>query len=740
MAVIKLNGAYLTDLGGTLERGSLEFVKTRKEPDTASFNCFGYKPVEESVCEVWNDSETSLMFAGVIKQSKRTRVGSGPSRGTRYAVTVGGMSHLLQRHLIMYRFAAQTAGACIREAVALYDADVDTSGVEDGPELPAFSFVGYPLELVEKLAALTGYGWRVNANKELIFAPRGTTRAPEDLSDENGADSLNFEDLEINVESSQIRNVVEVIGGTDMYPTPVTELFNGTGTEANFRLSYKPFSNKKNPLLKDTFTPAADYEPNSQYWSEHDVTNPSPPNQSDPGKAPIVGTDGYIIVDNFRLSIPACQFVGGPGSYGTVGLLSKQAFERTEDRYYYAWFYFHSTTGEAVLGWFDGIGVSNTDCLYGVEFTNGTIHAYVNGARSALMGRSYTTATDYAIRLTVKAAGGCKIDIIGGSYGTWAGRNWTTLLDTATGNSAFLYAGVANKSANFSLHEIRVSDPVLSMTVKVGGVKQVVEVDNVSTAQCDCLVNVDNRLVKFFTDNKPAAGTENVEITYYPPLPIHVSASDPNSIDLIKALTGETGTRAGWRHFLIEDETLETREAAENRAEQEVEQFGQPLVSANWKTWTDGYEPDQIITIYVPKLGVTQDFLIEEVHFYHLGEDDWRYEISAGSSLKGPDDYLVALIQRTRRVLLDENASLSYLITGDEKALITESKNKLTMTPDIEGNENASFTEALLSITLLPDISGAENAIVTETLDYNTLQPPTANTYGTAKYGMSIRG
>lgn len=690
MALIKINGTPLAELGGTLNRPTLEVNRSLSEIDTATFTISGHKPAPLSEVEVWNSAGTVKRFGGVLMAPQGDRVGRGRDFEVDYACEAVGFAHLLERHLLTYRFAAQKAGSAVREALAQYDADIDTSNVQDGPDLPAFAWTDYPKTLLEKLADLTGYQWRVDGDKRLYFEPRGYRRAPADLTDT----SCNFADLSITYDAKTIRNAVEVRGGMVPSPQTVTDTFTGDGMTANFKLSFDPYSTDKNPLLQDRFSPTRDYHPAPHMWHEYDTFNPNPPNQPDPGKPPITGTDGYLIVDNANFELSACQIVGGPGAWGQVGLLSKAGYHRQEDRYLYATFLVHAA-GDGIIGWFDGLGVEPSDCLYGLRLeADGSLHAQVGGERVALTGKAYATATSYSVRLTLKVAGGVRMEIIGGDYGLWSGRAWTTLLDTDAGTAPTLYAGAAGCSLNVSIFEMRVADPVLGIVVTVNGSRLVLGLDGVDTSQVDAVVDPTGQLLRIESSIAPPERAA-IEVTYRRPVPIRVYATDGDAIRALASLTGETGPKAGRREFRIVDDTITSFDEARARAAQELREYANPIVTATWSTEDEGYDAGQTIRIAVSNHGEDREFLIQEVHGGHFNGDWWEYQITAGSTLKGINDYLAKLVQDGRRVLWSENEPLEFMVAGEDRVAVAEQLIKLTTVPDVSGADSITITESL---------------------------------------------
>ncbi len=703
MAIVFLNGSTLADLGGVLRLHSMHGVKARTEPDSCNFEVGAYAPTAQSEVIVTKDDGVTRIFGGIILGVNSIRMGRGHDREADWAVECGSFSHLLQRHTITQRFPVQAAGQTIRDMIAADSPEIDTTNVQDGPVFPVIAWNDYPLTLIDRLAKLLGWYWRVDAYKRLWFGPRATVPAPEDLTDT----SRNFDELQLTVDAKTVRNAITIHGGMVPSTATVTDHFVGTGLTGQYKLSYEPYSTAVNPLLKDEFSPRSDYHPDPNLWTETDITNPSPPSQPDFGKPPITGTDGYILVDNFGFERGAAQFVDVlPAAFGTVGILSAKAFSRAEGRYLLATFRIN-TAGNFVPGFFDGIGVNTTDCLYGLSIENGAFHIYEAGARIALTGKTNATGTDYSLRITLKDAGGALYEIQGGTYGTWGGRDWTTLRDSNSGTTALLYAGAIKATADVSLYEMRIADPVLGMSVVITPdlaaplPVSVLGLSNIDTAQVDALVDPKAQLLRYFSDNMPPKDSD-VAVTYHRPVPIRwdTPLGSP-AIQALAALTGETGPLAGVRHYQIKDTKIVHRDEAMARAQQELDLWALPVRKATWISYVDGYEPDQAITITSTPEGIDQAFALDRVDWEVWSGDDVKYTVEAGSSLLSVADYLAQLMASQRSVDLDLNQALEYGIVGTDTLRLTETVTRLSTAADITGTEALTLTETIDELSIV---------------------------------------
>jgi hypothetical protein len=188
--------------------------------------------------EVVVNFESERIFGGVITN---VQIKVESINHIVYEVTCSDYSHLLDRRLVLERFANETVAGILAFILNKYDNEGFTiSNVIGDQEIGSITFNRIMIsECIEKLAEVTGYSWYVDYYKDIHFFPKNEEAAPFNLTDTSN--NYLWESLEISNDLSQIRNIILIEGG-DQEGNQRTEEFTAVGTEEErtyYRLAHK---------------------------------------------------------------------------------------------------------------------------------------------------------------------------------------------------------------------------------------------------------------------------------------------------------------------------------------------------------------------------------------------------------------------------------------------------------------------------------------------------------------------
>lgn len=185
----------------------------------------------------YNGSNYVLRFAGKIEEVPQVQIKHGVYS---YELTCVDYTQELNRRLVVETYTGQTAGDIIRDIVSNYALGLGTAYVQDGPSINSIAFnYKYPMECIEELAALTGYDWYVDYERQVHFFESATTSAPYELNE--SSTSGEYRDLQILIHKSELKNAMTVRGGyefSDLY----TQEEVADGTQESFTLRYAPYA------------------------------------------------------------------------------------------------------------------------------------------------------------------------------------------------------------------------------------------------------------------------------------------------------------------------------------------------------------------------------------------------------------------------------------------------------------------------------------------------------------------
>lgn len=207
-------------------------------------------------------------------------------------------------------------------------------------------------------------------------------------------------------------------------------------------------------------------------------------------------------------------------------------------------------------------------------------------------------------------------------------------------------------------------------TVKRDGVIQTVGVDLLNDfITHQALWNFNLRYIRFETP--PAAGTV-INIAGIPLFPVKVRVEELASI-----------TKYGERHFLVVDKTIETKEAARERATAELKAYKNRLKSGEFITNRSGLRSGHLINISSVIRGINENFLIRKVGLRMTGPNkgQWEVEIISIRAL-GIIEFLQNLLTDTRRkIRIDRNEILEKIYNIIENIGIRETISVLAQKP-----------------------------------------------------------
>jgi len=181
----------------------------------------------------------------------------------------------------------------------------------------------------------------------------------------------------------------------------------------------------------------------------------------------------------------------------------------------------------------------------------------------------------------------------------------------------------------------------ITVEVDAGGgfVSKTVGIDNIDTSGFDFVINVTEKVIKNLDLATLNAG-DVLKLTYKYEKPILARVRDQESIEAVQAIEGGQGI---YEAPLIIDDTIDTKEAAAERANAEILQFSNPLVTGTFTTTQNGYRSGQLLTVNIPSRDINTTYLIRSVTSTSLGHGIFNYNIEFATKLKGLTEFLLYL-------------------------------------------------------------------------------------------------
>ena len=216
-----------------------------------------------------------------------------------------------------------------------------------------------------------------------------------------------------------------------------------------------------------------------------------------------------------------------------------------------------------------------------------------------------------------------------------------------------------------------------------GYVAKTLGIDNIDTGK-DFVYNANEKVIKN-QDYAILTAGHKIKMTYKYKKPILALVEDETSITAMQEREGGDGIYEGQ---LIVDDTIETKAAARERAQAELDQYSNPLINGSFISNDYGFRSGQLLTINLPDRGENNtQYLIQEVNATSLGLGNFEYEITFATKLKGLIDFLINLFDRGVKIFERTDQELDRLkqVTAETITLadhdLAESRRDITASP-----------------------------------------------------------
>lgn len=210
-------------------------------------------------------------------------------------------------------------------------------------------------------------------------------------------------------------------------------------------------------------------------------------------------------------------------------------------------------------------------------------------------------------------------------------------------------------------------------TVVVNAVSKTVGLDFLSNdADFQCMWDFNHKTIRFTSGNIPASGTNNVVVTGTPLFPLLFRKRDEASI-----------LEFGLKQFMIVDKTIETIDAASQRADTELEKFANPAKIGSFRTTENGLRVGQTINIQSAiRNNLDQDFRIVSIRTVMRTHDAFEHTVQIlASEDKGINDILTKLLINNPADQLDVGAeNIQRFQSFNESLGVSDTLNTPTTT------------------------------------------------------------
>ena len=207
-------------------------------------------------------------------------------------------------------------------------------------------------------------------------------------------------------------------------------------------------------------------------------------------------------------------------------------------------------------------------------------------------------------------------------------------------------------------------------TITVNGVAKTLGIKNVDTSGFDYYLNFQEKYIDQDDGLTILATTDTLVLTYTYDIPILVAVEDTASI-----------LANGVKEFAIFDKSIDTTQAARDRASAELTDYANEVIEGSFTTHTLGFRSGQYININLSEYGVNDDYLVQKVVSKSIGGGVFYYNVFlASSKTMGIIKFLIKLLEANKNLIeLDDDEVVDELLSIQDSLLSDSLTDSLTI-------------------------------------------------------------
>jgi hypothetical protein len=215
------------------------------------------------------------------------------------------------------------------------------------------------------------------------------------------------------------------------------------------------------------------------------------------------------------------------------------------------------------------------------------------------------------------------------------------------------------------------------MSITVNGVVATVGTEHLhNPANYDFLVNYQEKHV--IPGAKATTASDVIKFTYKYNVPVLTVQDDTDSIQRMKDLEGGDGI---YEHIIV-DKEVESKDLARQLSQADLDFYSNPLLTGSFTTNNKGLRSGQLIHIKQSNRNIDRSFLIRKVTMKWLTVNKFLYQVEVASKLKGLEDLLIQLFNKSRQIEVREDEVLDKLLVLRDKAKFSDNLTISTGSPE----------------------------------------------------------
>lgn len=208
------------------------------------------------------------------------------------------------------------------------------------------------------------------------------------------------------------------------------------------------------------------------------------------------------------------------------------------------------------------------------------------------------------------------------------------------------------------------------VSITVGGVSKSLGIKNIDTTGYDWYLNFQEKYIEQDAGGTVVSSATTIVVTYTYDIPILVAVEDTASI-----------AANGVKEFGIFDKSIDTTQAARDRASAELTDYANDIIEGSFVTYETGFRSGQYININLSEYGINDDYIVQKVIARSMGGGVYSYVVSiASSKTLGIIKFLIRLLEANKNLIeLDDDEVVDELLLIQDSLLSDSLVDELTI-------------------------------------------------------------
>lgn len=209
-----------------------------------------------------------------------------------------------------------------------------------------------------------------------------------------------------------------------------------------------------------------------------------------------------------------------------------------------------------------------------------------------------------------------------------------------------------------------------TLTITVNGGAKTVGIKNIDTEGYDWYLNFQEKYLEQDGGGTLLTSSDTLVCTYTYDIPILVAVESTASI-----------LANGVKEFAIFDKSIDTTQAARDRASGELTDYANDVIEGSFITHTAGFRTGQYININLSDYGINDDYLVQKVVARSFGAGNYYYKVYiASSKTLGIIKFLIGLLEANKNLIeIDDNEVVDELLQIQDSLLSDSLVESLTI-------------------------------------------------------------